>query len=137
MNMSEGLRNLRLLVVDDDNDTREMLRFILEQEGAHVTVAASVAEALESYRKSPPSLVVADIGMPEQNGYALISMIRDADRREGRSTPAIALTAYTSPADEKAALNAGFQKYLAKPFEPAKVIETIRELASPSAPTSA
>jgi CheY-like chemotaxis protein len=136
MNTNACLRNLRLLVVDDDNDTREMLRFILEQEGADVRVAASVSEAFESYRNSPPNLIVADIGMPEQNGYALISMIRDADEKQGRKTPAIALTAYTSPADEKAALKAGFQKYMSKPFEPATVIETIRELAATSNPDS-
>jgi CheY-like chemotaxis protein len=136
MNTNACLRNLRLLVVDDDSDTREMLRFILEQEGAHVSLASSVREAFESYQNSPPNLIVADIGMPEQNGYALIAMIRAADKQEGRTTPAIALTAFTSPADEKAALKAGFQKYMSKPFEPARVIESIRELAVPPTPTS-
>ena len=136
MNNYASLGNVRVLVVDDDNDTREMLRFILEQEAATVRVASSVQEAIESYQSYPPDVIVADIGMPEQNGYALIAMIRARDDEHGRRTPAIALTAYTSPADEQQALEAGFQKYMSKPFEPAKVIETIRSLA-PTTPASA
>lgn len=129
MNTNATLRNLHILVVDDDKDIREMLRFILEQEGGRVVAAGSVVEALESYKNSAPSVVVADIGMPEQNGYALIATIRASDKELGRHTPAIALTAYTSPADEKAALTAGFQMYMSKPFEPAKIIEAIRDVA--------
>jgi CheY-like chemotaxis protein len=64
-------------------------------------------------------------------------MVRAHDQDEGRHTPAIALTAYTSPADEKQAMDAGFQKYLSKPFEPAKIIKTVKDLATPTAPTSA
>ena len=124
------LRDLNILVVDDDKDTREMLRFIFEQEAGHVVTASSVTEALESFKASPPNVVVADIGMPEYNGYALVSLIRAHDKELGRSTPCIALTAYTSPADENAALAAGFQKYMAKPFHPAKVIEEIRNLVA-------
>jgi CheY-like chemotaxis protein len=71
---------------------------------------------------------VADIGMPEYNGYALISLIRSIDESTGRTTPVIAVTAYTSPADEKTALASGFQKYISKPFGPAELIETITNL---------
>ena len=126
MRTNDRLSDLRILVVDDDRDTREMLRFILEQDAAQVIAASSVAEALESYKISRPDVIVADIAMPEYNGYALIAQIRAHDKELGRSTPAIALTAYTSPADEATALAAGFQKYLSKPFEPAKIIEAIR-----------
>ena len=126
--MTERLRDRRILVVDDDNDTREMLRFILEQEGGQVTAVGSVAEALETYKRSRPQVIVADIGMPEHDGYALIAMIRDYDKELGQTTPVIALTAYTSPADEKTALAAGFQRYMSKPFEPAEVIEEIRSV---------
>jgi CheY-like chemotaxis protein len=108
--MNHPLRNVRILAVDDDNDTREMLRYILQQAGGEVTAVQS------------------DIGMPEYNGYALISLIRASDERMGRKTPAIALTAYTSPADEKTALASGFQKYIGKPFGPAELIDSIRNL---------
>jgi len=120
------LRNLRILIVDDDNDTREILRFVLQQEGGEVNAASTVAEALEAYKRFLPNVVVADLGLPGANGYALIALIRAHDKRSGRSTPAIALTAYTSAADRETALAAGFQRYMSKPFDPARIIETIR-----------
>jgi CheY-like chemotaxis protein len=123
---NDGLRDLRILVVDDDKDTREMLRFILQQAGGHAIAVGSVAEALESYKSSPPDVILADIGMPEYNGYALIALIRAHDKELNRTTPVIALTAYTSPADEETALAAGFQKYMSKPFDPGEIIEEIR-----------
>lgn len=128
MNTHHRLDGRRILVVDDDKDTREMLRFVLEQDGAQVTSAGSVPEAVNHYKSSPPDVIIADIGMPEFNGYALIASVRDHDQELGRSTPAIALTAYTSPKDEATALAAGFQKYMSKPFEPGEVIEAIRTL---------
>ena len=126
MSKNDRLRDRRILVVDDDKDTREMLRFILEQAGGEAIAVGSVAEAIESYRSSPPDLILTDIGMPDYNGYALIALIRAYDKELGRTTPVIALTAYTSPADEKTALAAGFQKYMSKPFEPGEIIEEIR-----------
>jgi CheY-like chemotaxis protein len=120
------LRDLRILVVDDDRDTREMLRFILQQEAGEVVAVSSVPEALASYKNTRPHVVVTDIGMPEYNGYALITLIREHDKETGRSTPVIALTAYTSPADEQTAMAAGFHKYMSKPFDPGELIESIR-----------
>ena len=120
------LRDLRILVVDDDRDTREMLRFILQQEAGEVVAVSSVPEALASYKNTRPHVVVTDIGMPEYNGYALITLIREHDQETGRSTPVIALTAYTSPADEQTAMAAGFHKYMSKPFDPGELIESIR-----------
>ncbi len=125
MNKKNLLKDARILVVDDDKDTREMLRFILEQNGAEVVLASSAPEAIETYKSSAPQMIVTDIGMPGYNGYALIASIRAQDKELGRSTPAIALTAYTSPADEETALSAGFQKYMSKPFDPEKIIEAI------------
>jgi CheY-like chemotaxis protein len=124
------LDDVRVLIVDDDNDTREMLRFILEQSGAEVLSAGSVPEAIEIYRTSRPGVIVADIGMPEYNGYALVALIQEHDRKMRRSTPVIALTAYTSPADRETALAAGFKRYMAKPFDPAEMIKTIRHLCN-------
>src|ERR1041385_5225454 len=86
MNTNERLAGRSILIVDDDKDTREMLRFILEQDGALVMSAGSVPEAVEHYKKSPPDAMIADIGMPEFNGYALIALIRDHDKELGRST---------------------------------------------------
>ena len=130
MRREEKLRGLRILVVDDDKDIREMLRFVLEQEAGTISVAGSVMEAIDTYKNNPPDVILADIGMPEYNGYALMSLILEYDAQLGRSTPVIALTAYTSPADEKAAMAAGFRMYMAKPFEPAEIIEGIRSVVA-------
>src|SRR5947207_1405031 len=130
MSRNDRLRDLRILIVDDDKDTREMLRFILQQAAGHVIAAGSVAEAFERYKSSPPDVIVADIGMPEYNGYALISLIRAHDKELRRNTPVIALTAYTSPADKETALAAGFEKYISKPFDPGEIIEEIRRSSS-------
>ena len=130
MTKNDRLRSVRVLVVDDDKDTREMLRFILKQAGADASAAGSVTEAFEKYKTAPPDVVVSDIGMAENNGYALIALIRAHDQEFGRSTPAIALTAYTSPADRETALAAGFQRYMSKPFDPREIIEEIREMVS-------
>lgn len=128
MDSKASLAGKRILVVDDDKDTREMLRFVLQQAGGEVVAASSVAEALDTYIAAPADVVVSDIGMPEFNGYALIASIREHDKTLQRNTPVIALTAYTSPADEETALAAGFQIYMSKPFEPAAIIEAIRVL---------
>jgi signal transduction histidine kinase len=130
MRGNDRLRDLRILVVDGDKDTREMLRFILQQAGGHAIALGSVAEALESYKSSPPDVIVSDIGMPDYNGYALIALVRAHDKELGRTTPIIALTAYASSADKETALAAGFQKYMSKPFAPAEIIEQIREISS-------
>jgi CheY-like chemotaxis protein len=134
--MSDRLRDVRILAVDDDKDTLEMLRFILQQQSANVVTVESVTKAAETLRHFEPDVIVTDIGMPDYNGYALISLVRAKDEKEGRTTPAIALTAYTSAADKETALSAGFQKYLSKPFDPAELIDTIRSLVSPKQQSS-
>jgi CheY-like chemotaxis protein len=134
MATSDRLKGIRVLVVEDDRDSREIVQFILEQNGAVVNGAESVPQALDVYSVSPPNVVVADIGMPEYNGYALIARIREEDAKRGRATPAIALTAYTSPADRNQALSAGFQEYMAKPFDPAELVSTISKLVGQTGP---
>src|ERR1051326_6497064 len=114
MRANDRLGDLRILVVDDDKGTREMLGVILEQAGGHVVPVGSVAEALESYKGSPPDVIVCDIGMPDYNGYALIALVRAHDTALGRTTPVIALTSFTSPADKDTALAAGFRTYMSK-----------------------
>ena len=126
--MNGALDGLTILVVEDDEDTRELLKVLLETQGGAVTVTGSVQEALSHYDQVRPHVIVADIGMPDYNGYALIAAVRKQDTPAIRSTPVIALTAYSTPADRDTALISGFNEYLSKPFEPAELIEAIKRL---------
>jgi CheY-like chemotaxis protein len=126
--MDETLKGIRVLVVEDDDDTRELLRVLLETHGSVVTAAASVQEALTEYDRSRPDVIVADIGMPDYNGYALIGRVR-ARERGGNIVPAIALTAFTTATDRDTTLSAGFQVHMPKPFEPGRLVSVISELA--------
>ena len=130
MNMSHALKGLQILVVEDDDDTRELLRVLLETEGSAVTAASSVQEALSAYDHTRPNVIVADIGMPDYNGYALIGRVRARDREHGNVVPAIALTAFTTSIDRDTVLSAGFQVHMPKPFEPSRLISVISELAA-------
>lgn len=124
------LSGRQVLVVEDDSDTREMLRFVLERNGAAVLAVDAVEPALEAFEKVQPDTVVADIGMPEYNGYALIAQIRELDRKSHRQTKCVAVTAYATSADRETTLNAGFDAYVAKPFEPAELVQTVASLAA-------
>jgi signal transduction histidine kinase/ActR/RegA family two-component response regulator len=124
-----SLKGLRVLVVDDEPDTRLLLRTVLEQCGSEVTTAGSAAEALAAFTRSKPDVLVSDIGMPEEDGYELIGKLRAAEaaRAEGR-TPAIALTAYARVEDRVRALNAGFQVHVPKPIEPVELLAVVASL---------
>jgi len=124
------LSGRQVLVVEDDSDTREMLRFVLERNGAAVLAVDAVEPALEAFQKVQPDTVVADIGMPEYNGYALIAQIRELDKKSNRQTKCVAVTAYATSADRETTLNAGFDAYVAKPFEPAELVQTVVSLAA-------
>ena len=127
--MSEALKGIRVLVVEDDDDTRDLLRVLLETEGGMVTSTASVQEALSAYDQSLPQVIVADIGMPDYNGYTLIGRVRARDReRGGPIVPAIALTAFVTATDRDTTLSAGFQVHMPKPFEPTHLISVILDL---------
>ena len=127
--MSEALKGIRVLVVEDDDDTRDLLRVLLESEGCVVTSTASVQEALSAYDQSVPQVIVADIGMPDYNGYTLIGRVRARDReRGGPIVPAIALTAFVTATDRDTTLSAGFQVHMPKPFEPNQLISVILDL---------
>ena len=128
--MSEALTGISILVVEDDDDTRDLLRVLLETQGALVTATASVMEALQSYDQSRPDVIVADIGMPDYNGYTLIGRVRARDREKGKIVPAIALTAFTTAIDRDTVLSAGFQVHMPKPFEPNRLISVIADLAA-------
>jgi CheY-like chemotaxis protein len=123
------LDGVRVLVVDDDRDARELISTILEQRGARVTTAVSAVEALQSLRSHRPDVIISDIEMPAEDGYTLIKKIRELDPQEGGRTPAAALTAYARTEDRLRALMAGFQIHLPKPVEPAELIAVVANLA--------
>ena len=128
MSNRNSLKGIRVLVLEDETDTRDLLSFVLQFEGASVPTAQNVPEALETLKAKRPDVVVADIGLPEYNGYAFIAAVRRDENPELRTTPVIALTAFATPADRDTALVSGFDAYLAKPFDPGHLISTIRHL---------
>ncbi|MEH1941235.1 MAG: response regulator [Nostoc sp.] len=119
------LAGLRVLVVDDEADTRNFLSFMFEEYGAIATAVASVDEALAVLEQAKPDILISDIGMSEQNGYTLIRKLRSLEPEKGGGIPAIALTAYTREEDRLEALSAGFQQYLSKPIDPTKLIAMV------------
>ena len=121
------LGGLRLLVVDDEADTRELLCFILKQAGADVTAVGSVARATDVLRDLHPDVIISDIGMPGSDGYALIRTVRKLPGLA--KVPAIALTAFAGTAPRALAEEAGFDLHLAKPVEPAVIVEAVAKLA--------
>lgn len=122
------LENTSILVVDDDADTCEVLRSVLEESGASVVVADSVETALEAFRQTPPHAVVADIRLGTSDGYALIKAIQELNLEYKGFTPVIAITGFASPEDEERAMAAGFKAYLRKPFDPADIVNVIAKV---------
>ncbi|HEX8556760.1 MAG TPA: PAS domain S-box protein [Pyrinomonadaceae bacterium] len=125
----DRLDGLRVLVVDDEPDTREMLKAGLGQCGAEVMVAASAADALAELQKSPPDVLISDIGMPDEDGYALIRKVRDLPAGRGGNVPSIALTAYARTEDRLQALRAGYQMHVTKPVELTELAAVVASLA--------
>jgi signal transduction histidine kinase/CheY-like chemotaxis protein len=128
---SQMLSGIDLLVVDDEEDARELLKTVFDSYGATVTTAGSPAEAMRVIDRPLPHVIVSDIGMPVEDGFSWMRRLRARPGRAGGDIPAIALTAYASAADRDAALAAGFQAHVAKPFEPAHVARLIYELTRP------
>ncbi|MBD1905908.1 PAS domain-containing protein [Trichocoleus sp. FACHB-832] len=123
------LEGVRILVVDDEADTREFLTFALEEYGAETIVAASAAEALKALELYHPDVLLSDIGMPEEDGYSLIRKVRSLSLERGGSIKAVALTAYAREEDQQRAISAGFQMHVAKPVEPAELVAAVSSLA--------
>ncbi len=123
-----SLKGLRVLVVDDETDARTLLTMMLERCGAQVVAVGSSREGLESVESWRPDVLIADIGMPVEDGYGLIKKIRALPKKKGGQTPALALTAYARTEDRVRALSAGYQVHLAKPvdrFELAAVVASL------------
>ncbi|HEX8139299.1 MAG TPA: response regulator [Pyrinomonadaceae bacterium] len=126
---SPVLDGLRILVVDDEADSRELITAVLAQCGAQVKGCESVSEALDALQAWGPDLLISDIGLPDEDGYSLIKKVRALDEAQRGQIPAVALTAYASPEDRARALSAGFQMHLAKPLEPEELVTTIANVA--------
>jgi PAS domain S-box-containing protein len=124
----EKLKNLRILVVEDDLDTQELLKTVLERHRAEVVAVDSAAGALAELRRAKPDVIISDIAMAGENGYELIRKVRSLGPAEGGHIPAIALTAYAGMADRRRALLAGFQTHLSKPVEPDDLLTVILSL---------
>jgi CheY-like chemotaxis protein len=112
-----SLQGLRVLVVDDEIDARTLLTMMLERCGAQVVAVGSSREGLESIESWLPDVLIADIGMPVEDGYGLIKKIRKLPKKKGGQTPALALTAYARTEDRVRALSEGYQVHLAKPVD--------------------
>ncbi|HEY9799390.1 MAG TPA: PAS domain S-box protein [Leptolyngbyaceae cyanobacterium] len=123
------ITGLRILVVDDEPDTREFLQIALEQYGATVTAASSAREALQLLPVVKPDVILSDIGMPDEDGYSLIRKIRALPSEQGGNVPAAALTAYARQSDRQQALTAGFQIHIPKPIEPIQLLKVVASLA--------
>jgi PAS domain S-box-containing protein len=119
------LDRLRILVVDDEYDARQLIHEILHQHGAEVTMVGSAAEARQVIESSTPHAIVSDVGMADEDGYSFIRKLR----ANGSSIPAVALTAYASLEDARRALDAGFQKHITKPVEPLMLVGVLASLA--------
>ncbi len=123
-----------ILAVDDEADAREIVSFMLQINGAKVTTANSAVEALDILKNAQdrlPDILLSDISMPNESGYALLEKIRSLPVEHGGRIPAVALTAFNRPEDRQSAFEAGFQKHLGKPVEMedliAAIIETVND----------
>lgn len=124
-----NLKNLRILAVDDEKDSRDLLKNILEMCQAEVLTVGSAQETMQILPEFNPHILISDIGMPEEDGYALIRRIRNREKSDKlKRLPAIALTAYARVEDRMKALSAGFQMHVPKPVEPAELAAVIASL---------
>ncbi|MBD0370177.1 MAG: response regulator [Pyrinomonadaceae bacterium] len=131
-----GLEGLRVLIVDDEPDALEFLRFVLESSRAEVLAASSTDDALSELERFRPDVIISDIGMPGRDGYELVQELRSLPPERGGQLPAIALTAYARTEDETRALREGFQMHISKPFEPVQLLTAITVLCKVSSSKS-
>jgi signal transduction histidine kinase/ActR/RegA family two-component response regulator len=123
------LDGVRVLVVDDEDDARDLVGEVLEKQGARVELASSADEALTKVRVFRPHVMITDIGMPAADGFALLEHVRALPTDAGGATAAIALTAYARPEDADRAARAGFQMHVAKPVDPVELVACVSDAA--------
>ena len=128
MTVGEGLAGLRVLVVDDDLDTLDVVRALLEAREAEVVTASSAAEALALIPVCCPDVVLSDLAMPGQDGYAFVRALRALPPESGARAPVVAVSAHLAPEDRQGAWAAGFQAFLDKPLEPRVLVGCVRWL---------
>lgn len=122
---------LRVLVVEDEPDARELIGYVLESCGMEVRLSPSVAAALSELSAFTPDVIVSDIGMPDEDGYSLIKNLRTSSKQQHKDIPAIALTAFARNDDRTRALVAGFNLHMSKPVEPSALVRAVLDLAGP------
>jgi PAS domain S-box-containing protein len=125
----DALGDLRVLVVDDELDARELFYSMLTQYGAEVEVCSSAAEALQTLDEWQPDVLVSDIGMPREDGYEFMKKVRAREPERGGRIPAVAVTAYVGVLEKRHAFATGYQMYVSKPVEPGRLAATIASLA--------
>ena len=128
------LLGVRILVVDDDADARELITAILQGAGAEVRAVVSVGDALQVLAAVGPDVIVSDIGMATNDGYTLARRLRELPEDGGGRTPAIAVTAFAAARDRKLAFAAGFNAFLAKPISSADLVALVAQLVSGRSP---
>ncbi len=126
--ISGQLQGIKALIVDDEPDARELLAFILEEQGAEVELAGSAKEALTKFGDFLPDILLSDIGMPEEDGLSLLRKVRQLPKHRGGEVAAIAITAFATQEDCQSCLDAGFQKHLSKPFDADELINIVTNL---------
>jgi CheY-like chemotaxis protein len=132
----EELVGMHVLLVDDDQDTLDLLKAALVNWQVRVTAVKSAGEALEVFRVTTPDVLISDIAMPESDGYELLQQVRALNHGNRRFVPAVAITAYAREEDRQRALSSGFQGYVAKPVEISELFSAVAEAAKKCQPTS-
>jgi CheY-like chemotaxis protein len=127
-----GLRGRRILLVEDEIDSRELIAMYLSRCGADVLAVSSARDAITSLEEGPPDLLISDIAMPGKSGYDLIREVRSLPREQGGKIPAVALTAYAAREDVDQALRAGFDLHIAKPVEMRELARRVADLITES-----
>ena len=125
---SADLRGLRVLVVEDEGDTRDILDVLLRESGADVQAVPDAEAAMQALQSRPPDVLISDIGMPEMDGYDLIRQVRRLSPDAGGRVPAIALTAFAHGSDHREALRAGYDRHLPKPVDAVTLTRTVRDV---------
>lgn len=132
MTKMPNLDGVVVLVVDDNSDSRDLIKRVLENNGASVVTAGTGQEALQIVEKTPPDVLLSDIGLPEMDGYTLIKKIRTLEQNKRKHIPAAAITAFTSPEDRGRSFMAGFRFHLAKPVNFSELLKIVANLAGRS-----
>jgi PAS domain S-box-containing protein len=130
---TQPLRGIKVLIVEDEVDARQLLEFALHRQGAQVQSAADASEGWQRLHDWRPDVLISDIGLPEEDGYAFIERVRASSETRVAQVPALALTAYATPEDHRHTSAAGFQAHLDKPTDPEALVQTVVQLAQRTA----